>query len=66
MNLSRLIQQAASGKDIVIARGSKPVARLVPIGKVKGRRAAGSMKDKLIVGPRFFEPLPTEELKYWE
>lgn len=65
-NLSRLIQQAASGKDIVIARGSKPVARLVPIGEVKGRRVPGSMKGKLVVEPRFFEPLPAKELRQWE
>jgi prevent-host-death family protein len=65
-NLSRLIEKASAGEDIVIARGSKPVARLVPVGEVKGRRQPGSLKGKLRVEPEFFEPLPAEELERWE
>lgn len=65
-NLSRLIEKASAGEDIVIARGSKPVARLVPVGEVKGRRQPGSLKGKLRVGPEFFEPLPVDELARWE
>ena len=65
-NLSRLIEKAAAGEDSVIARGSKPVARLVPVGEVKGRRQPGSLKGKLRVGPEFFEPLPVDELARWE
>ena len=30
-NLSQLVERAASGEDIVIARNGKPVARLLPI-----------------------------------
>jgi antitoxin (DNA-binding transcriptional repressor) of toxin-antitoxin stability system len=29
-------------------------------------RGRGSMKGQLVVGPVFFEPLPEDELKYWE
>jgi prevent-host-death family protein len=65
-NLSRLIERAAAGEEIIIARGSKPVARLVPIGAVKGKRQPGSMKGKLEIGPEFFEPLPDDELAGWE
>lgn len=65
-NLSRLIQKASDGEEVVIARGSKPVARLVPVGEVKGRRQPGSLKGKLEVGPEFFEPLPGDELARWE
>jgi len=46
--------------------GSKPVARLVPVGKVKGKRQPGPLKGKLRVGPEFFEPLPMSELTAWE
>jgi prevent-host-death family protein len=65
-NLSRLIKKAADGEEVIIARGSKPVARLVPVGESKGKRQPGSLKGKLRVGPEFFEPLPPEELSVWE
>jgi prevent-host-death family protein len=65
-NLSRLIKQAADGEEIIITRGSKPVARLVPIGAVKGKRKPGSWKGKFVLGPEFFEPLPDDELARWE
>ncbi len=65
-NLSRLIEDASEGEEVIIARGAKPVARLVPIGEVKGKRVPGSWKGKLVVGPEFFEPLPESELSDWE
>jgi len=65
-NLSRLIEKASEGEEVIIARGSKPVARLVPVGEVKGKRQPGSLKGKLRVGPEFFEPLPISELTTWE
>ena len=60
-NLSRLIKKASAGEDVIIAGGSKPVARLVPVGELKGKRQPGSLKGKLRVGPEFFDPLPKSE-----
>jgi antitoxin (DNA-binding transcriptional repressor) of toxin-antitoxin stability system len=51
---------------VIIARGKQPVARLVAVGQVKGKRQPGSLKDTLRVGPEFFEPLPENELARWE
>ena len=65
-NLSRLLQKASAGEEIIISRGAKPVARLVPIGEIKGQRQPGALKGKLLVGREFFEPLPVEELSAWE
>jgi len=65
-SLSRLIEKACRGEEIIIARGKDPVVRLVPIGGRKGRRKLGILKGKLVVGPEFFEPLPPEELAGWE
>jgi prevent-host-death family protein len=65
-NLSRLIKKASAGEEIIIARGDKPVARLVSLGEAKGKRQPGSLKGKLHVGPEFFAPLPPEELAGWE
>jgi prevent-host-death family protein len=64
-NLSRLLKKASKGEEVIIARGTKPVARLVPI-EIQGKRRPGSLKGKLLVGPEFFESLPTDELAGWE
>ena len=65
-NLSKLIEAACQGEDVVIARGPEPVVRLVPIADVKGRRQPGALRGKLRVGPEFLEPLPDDELARWE
>jgi prevent-host-death family protein len=65
-NLSRLIEKASAGEEVIIARGSKPVARLVAVGEVKGKRQPGALKGKLIVAQEFFEPLPQDELANWK
>ncbi|WP_158749203.1 type II toxin-antitoxin system Phd/YefM family antitoxin [Acidobacterium sp. S8] len=63
-NLSRLIQKAERGEEVVIARGKTPVAKIVPIKKGK-RRNLAIFKGKFKVGPEFFEPLPEDELRLW-
>jgi prevent-host-death family protein len=65
-NLSKLIEQACQGEEVVIARGPEPVVRLVPIADVKGRRQPGALRGKLRVGSEFFEPLTDEELARWK
>jgi len=64
--LSRLIEKACRGEEIVIARGKKPVVRLVAIEDERGDRKPGALKGKIHIGPEFFEPLPPEELEGWE
>jgi prevent-host-death family protein len=64
--LSQLIARVEAGEQITIARGKLPVARLVPIGKVKVNRLFGAMQGKASVGASFFEPLPDDELRGWE
>ncbi len=65
-HLSRLLQHASNGEEVIISRGSKPVARLVPIGETKGRRRPGSWKGRLVIPQEFFDPLPADELFAWE
>ncbi|HMD16604.1 MAG TPA: type II toxin-antitoxin system Phd/YefM family antitoxin [Terriglobales bacterium] len=64
-DLSRLIARACGGENIVIARGKKPVVRLVALRDAQGNRKPGALRGKLKVGPEFFEPLPAEELDAW-
>jgi len=64
-HLSRLVARAEAGEEIVIARGNKPVAKLVPLDTPKPKRVFGSMKGQFTVGPEFFEPMSEEELALW-
>jgi prevent-host-death family protein len=65
-HLSRLIQRACDGEDVVIRHGKRPVVRLVPISNAKPARRFGSLRGKVRVDESFFEPLPGEELSAWE
>jgi antitoxin (DNA-binding transcriptional repressor) of toxin-antitoxin stability system len=64
--LSKLIELAHAGEEIVIARGDVPVARLVPIGLRAPRRTPGTLRGVVKIPDAFFEPLPEEELDAWE
>ena len=64
-NLSRLIADALAGDDVVIARGTVPVVRLVPVHP-RGVRRFGALKGKIAMDARFDEPLPEEELAGWQ
>ncbi len=63
-NLSRLIAEALAGGDVVIARGSVPVVRLVPVAP-RGERRFGALKGRIAIDARFDEPLSEEELTGW-
>jgi antitoxin (DNA-binding transcriptional repressor) of toxin-antitoxin stability system len=63
--LSRLIEAALAGEEVVIAKGDKPVVRLVAIPQ--GQFKLGVLKrDALGAGPDFFSPMDEDELAAWE
>jgi antitoxin (DNA-binding transcriptional repressor) of toxin-antitoxin stability system len=62
--LSKLIDAALAGEEVVIARGSRPVVRLVAIPQTGFR--FGLLAGKLGEAPDFLEPMPEEELGLWE
>ncbi len=66
-NLSRLIEEASSGKEVVIARGrdKKPVAKIVSLGAAQKRRHPGAFEGKISAEPDAFEPLTAGEVKEW-
>lgn len=64
-NLSKLVDEAAAGKVITIAKHGRAMAQLVPVGKSAGRRI-GAMKGKLIVPADFDAPLPDDLLDAFE
>jgi prevent-host-death family protein len=65
-NLSRLLETARSGEEVVIARGKTPAARLVPIEATPRKRQFGAMKGRARTDKEFFESLRNEELRVWE
>jgi prevent-host-death family protein len=64
-NLSRLIEEAEKGHEVVIARGKTPVAKLIAIGNGQKRRKPGRFKDRIVIHATFFEPMDASELKNW-
>lgn len=63
--LSRLIERAEAGEDVVIARGSTPVVRLTKLRSSRPTRRFGAMRGRAKVTRAFFEPLPPDELDRW-
>lgn len=62
--LSRLIESALAGEEVVIARDSQPVVRLVPIPQ--NGFTLGLLQGELGTPPDFLEPLPQGNLADWE
>jgi prevent-host-death family protein len=65
-HLSRLVDAAAAGEEIIIARAGTPVARLVPLATKKPDRVLGTMAGKLNIPDDFDAPLPDDLLALFE
>jgi antitoxin (DNA-binding transcriptional repressor) of toxin-antitoxin stability system len=65
-HLSRLIAEVEAGEEVVLARGGKPVVRLVRLGDAPAARRFGAMRGRARTGDAFFEPLPEAELDAWD
>lgn len=59
---SRLVDLAASGEEIIIAKAGKPVARLIPYAPKGAVRRPGTMRGKIRIKKSFDAPLPKELL----
>ena len=67
-NLSRLIDRAHAGEEIILAKAGEPWAKIVPIGpSAKPNRRPGGLT---VTGPIpdsvWFDPMPEDELELWE
>jgi prevent-host-death family protein len=65
--LPALVDEAASGEEIIIAQAGKPRVRLVPVEESKSGFAStrGMWKGKVWMSDDFNDPLPPEVLKEW-
>jgi prevent-host-death family protein len=57
--LSRLIDRAMAGEDVVISRAGTPVVRLVPVAARPARRTPGSARGQITIQPDF-DDLPED------
>ncbi len=67
-HLSRLVDEAAAGEEIIIARAGKPVARLLSLAPLSGtgKRRLGSLAGRLAIPPDFDAPLSDDVLDAFE
>jgi prevent-host-death family protein len=52
-HLSRLLDRAAAGEEIVVARAGRPVARLVALAPDRAPREPGLLRDRIVTAPDF-------------
>jgi prevent-host-death family protein len=65
-HLSRYVELAASGNEVIIAKSGKPVTKLVPLDDVPARRKLGIFQGRLKVPDNFDAPLPNEVIESFE
>ena len=65
-HLSALVERAAAGEEIVIAKAGKPKAKLVPYRVGKKRRGGQNLLGITYIAEDFDAPLPPEIQKYFE
>jgi len=59
-SLSKLVERAASGEEIIIAKAGRPLARLTAFRGQVAPRVPGGWENQVWIGPDFDEPLPEE------
>ena len=62
-HLSRLVDDAVNGREIVIAKAGKPLVRLVPVAAKRRRTGFGADKGKIRISADFDAPLPADLLR---
>jgi prevent-host-death family protein len=63
-HFSRLLKEAEAGQEVVVMRGSKPVAKIVPISVAPApkRQLAGLYRGRVTFDEKALDPLTDEEL----
>lgn len=64
--LSRLLEQALAGDDVVIMKAGKPLVRLTPVAGAPAPRKIGSAKGDFVLPDDFDDPLPDRVLDEFE
>jgi prevent-host-death family protein len=64
--LSKLVDRAAQGEEVIIAKAGEPKARLVPLARPVKHRKPGDWKGRIVIEPDFDAPLPEDVLTAFE
>lgn len=59
-HLSRLVERAAAGEEVIIAKSGRPVAKLVGLTTATQPRRSGSLKGQIRISKNFDDPLPAD------
>lgn len=59
-HLSQLVERAARGEEIIIAKAGRPLARLVPLEAPGPRRSPGALAGRIRMAEDFDAPLPDD------
>lgn len=65
-NLSKLIERAVAGEEVIIAKAGKPLVRLQPVEVAKPqerRRILGAMRGKITFAPDWDSPETNAEIE---
>jgi prevent-host-death family protein len=65
-HLSRLLNEVAAGKEIIISKAGKPVAKLVPLSDSRRERSMGMDRGRAWISEDFDAPLPDDLLAMFE
>ena len=65
-SLSKLVDRAAAGEEIIIAKSGRPMAKLVPLAHGHKKRLPGGWQGKVRIAEDFDAPLPDEILDAFE
>lgn len=60
ISLSALVERAAAGEEIIIAKAGKPRARLVPLPEAREPRKPGGWEGQIWISDDFDDPLPPD------
>ena len=64
-NLSKLVEEAIAGEEVIIAKAGTPLVMLVPVSKVSGLRIFGRLKGQIEMSDDF-EETPDEIIREFE
>lgn len=65
-HLSRILEEVAAGKEVIIAKAGKPMARLCPVTPRVKKKRLGLLKGRIRVAEDFNAALPDEVLAGFE
>lgn len=65
-HLSRLLDKAAAGEDVIVSRNGKPLARITQLAPSRREIRFGLLKRRLSVPKDFDAPLPSEVIDAFE